>query len=72
MLSVQEEIVQINGEAVNQIDIKEIVLELGDNVNESKRTITTINVSKSKIHGFNKMRDTHIWACEGNDNISEH
>lgn len=64
-LAIQEEIVQIDKEEVSQITIKEIVLELSDNGNESKRTINIIEISKSKIHSFDKRKDTHVWACRG-------
>lgn len=65
LLTVQEEIIEVDGEEVSQIEVKEVVLELADKINESKRTITTIKVSQSKIHKKERKSDKHLWACKG-------
>ena len=65
MLFVQEEIVEVDNEEVSQIEVKEIVLELGDKINESKRTVTAIKISESKIHHKEREADKHYWACKG-------
>jgi len=65
VLRVQEQIVEINGKAASQIDIKEVVMELGDKLTESKRTITTIKLTNSKIFKKERRADKHLWACKG-------
>ena len=65
IFSFQEEIVEVADDEVDQIEVKEIVLELGDNINESKRTLNIVKISESNIHKHARSKDKHLWACRG-------
>ncbi|XP_065057109.1 uncharacterized protein LOC135685196 [Rhopilema esculentum] len=65
IFSFQEEIVEVEDDEVDQIEVKEIVLELGDNINESKRTLNIVKISESNIHKHARNKDKHLWACRG-------
>lgn len=67
MLSIQEEIVEVSNDEVDQIEVKEIVLEFNNNVMEQHRSITVIKIAESKIRTHNRNGDKHMWACKGNN-----
>ena len=65
MLAVQEEIIEVSNDQVEQIDVKEIILEFSNNVQEKKRSVSIIKLTKSKIHRLERKHDKHLWACKG-------
>ena len=65
LLAVQEEIVEVADDEVDQIDVKEIVLEFGNGVQEKRRTVTVIKMQHSKIHKQPRKADKHSWATKG-------
>ena len=67
LLSVQEQIVEVADDEVDQIDVKEIVLEFGSGIQEKRRSITVIKLAHSKIHKQPRKADKHVWARKGLD-----
>ena len=65
MLAVQEEIVEVADDEVDQIEVKELVIECGKDVQEKKRSITVIKLLHSKIHKHPRKSDKHLWARKG-------
>ena len=65
MLAVQEEIVEVADNEVDQIEVQELVIECGKDVQEKKRSITVIKLSHSKIHKLPRKSDKHSWARKG-------
>ena len=65
MLAIQEEIVEVAGDEVEQINVKEILLEFTRSAQEDRRSITIIKLTKSKIHKHARKDDKHLWAHKG-------
>ena len=61
MLLVEEEITEIDHKAVEQIDVKQLVISLDSAKNEllSKRQVTVIALKDSEIHKKSPSEDTH-------------
>lgn len=65
LLAIQEEILEVADDEVDQIDVKEIVLEFGNGIQEKRRTVTVIKMLHSKIHKHPREADKHSWATKG-------
>ena len=58
-LAVQEEILEVDSETVTQIEVQEVLLELGNGKTESNRRITLFKLMKSKIHKQDRKDDVY-------------
>lgn len=59
VLTIQEEIVAVEGNEVDQVDVKEVVIFSDDRMSEVSRTMTSVRLEESKIHGMDRAHDLH-------------
>lgn len=61
MLRVQEEIVEVDKQALTQIKVTQLVLKLDSANNEliGKRVVTTIELKESDVHKIPRDKDNH-------------
>jgi len=63
VLRVQEEIIEVNHQAVEQIKVTQLVMKLDSANNEllAKREVTVIELKESEVHKHPKSDDTHSY-----------
>lgn len=63
VLRVQEEIIEVNHQAVEQIKVTQLVMKLDSANNEliAKREVTVIELKESEVHKRPKSDDTHSY-----------
>ena len=63
VLRVQEEIIEVNHQAVEQIKVTHLVMKLDSANNEllAKREVTVIELKESEVHKHPKSDDTHSY-----------
>lgn len=59
IFTIEEEVVAIGREDVMQVDVKQIVIESNDNVNEYRRSLLTLKIEESKLHQMPREHDRH-------------
>lgn len=58
-LIVQEEVIEVSGTEVRQIDVAEVVMELDDSKHVIKRTMTVVQLSEAEVHKRPQENDKH-------------
>jgi len=59
IFTIEEEVIAVGREEVTQVDVKQIIIESDDNVNESRRSLLVLKVSESKLHMLSRDHDHH-------------